>query len=45
MPEKLKKVIGVILLFVSISGVSCGSMLNAMNLGAAFESGAVEQIK
>lgn len=45
MPKKLKKTIGVILLFVSVSGVSCGSMKNAMNLGAAFQSGAVEQIK
>ncbi len=45
MPNKLKKVIGVILLIVSVSGVSCGSMLNAMNFGAGFESGAVEQIK
>lgn len=45
MPKKLKKAIGVILLVVSVSGVSCGSVLNAMNFGSAFESGSVERLQ
>lgn len=30
MPEKLKKMIGVILLIFSVGGVSCGSVLHAI---------------
>jgi len=45
MPDKLKKVIGVILLVVSVSGVSCGSVLNAMHFGSAFDSGSVERVE
>jgi len=44
MPDKMKKVLGVILLIVSLSGVSCGSVLNAMNFGASIDS-AVERIE
>lgn len=44
MPEKLKKVIGTILLIVSVSGVSCGSVFNAIIVNNA-DSGSVERIK
>ncbi len=45
MPEKLKKAIGVVLLVMSVSGVSCGSLLNAVSSHTASNGSLVERVK
>lgn len=44
MPEKLKKVIGVLLLFMSVFGVSCGSLVNAVSPHTASDGALIERL-
>jgi hypothetical protein len=43
MPDKLKKIIGIVLLLMSVAGVSCGTLVNAVSPHTA-SNGNLERI-